>query len=82
MRGYGWRGSVWGIRRRVVLSHRQRINEYLSSLNLYRANSIKIALKNPAPNHHARLAEKALNLVSSAVAHKQSKKHVFQPSAE
>ena len=83
LRGYGWRGSVWGIRRRVILTHRQKINEYLSSLNLYRSNSVKVAFRNRASDHNARLAEQALNFVSSAVAHKQSsKKRVFQPSAE
>ncbi len=31
LRCYGWRGAMWGIRRRVYLHHRNRINDFLQT---------------------------------------------------
>ena len=38
---------MWGIRRRVVLQHRQQINEFLRPLKLYRSSSLQVAFRNP-----------------------------------
>ena len=38
---------MWGIRRRVVLQNRQKINDFLRTLKLYRSSSLQVAFRNP-----------------------------------
>ena len=71
-----------GTQRRAILTHREKINSFLRTLNLYKSKSLEVAFKNPPLDTDARNFEKLLNFVSRAVAYTQSqKKGVFQDHA-
>ena len=72
LRCFGWRGAMWGVRRKVVLSFREQINNFLRPLKLYRSKSLEIAFANPSPDGNFQRSEAHLSFVSPKVAHRQS----------
>ena len=72
LRVFGWRGNMWGVRRKAHLHHRDVINNFLEPLQLYRAKSLEIPLRNP--RRETAVIECAEEFVSPAVAYKNSLK--------
>lgn len=65
---------MWGVRRSVVLSYREQINNFLRPMKLYRSKSLDVSFKNPKPNGYFQDSEAHVVFVSPAVAQKQSLK--------
>lgn len=65
---------MWGIKRRVILGCRERINSFLRPLKLFRSKRLEIAFNNPSPDGNFQSSEAHLVFVSPDVAHKQSLK--------
>ena len=75
LRTFGWRGAMWGVKRKVDLLHRDRINEFIHPLKLYRATSLQVAFPNPHISNTGVLADDP-RFVSSQVAYRMCcKKH-------
>lgn len=83
LRQFGWRGAMWGVQRRVILSHRDKINSFLRPLGLYKSKSLEVAFRNPPSNSDDRNSERQLPLVSPQIAYQQSQSvgAVFQRPA-
>ena len=72
LRPFGWRGAMWGVQRRVILSYRDKINSFLRPLNLYRSKSLEVAFTNPTPNSGERAQEQLMQFVSPQDAYRNS----------
>ena len=70
LRTFGWRGAMWGVKRKVHLLHRDRINEFIKPLKIYRAKSLQVAFPNPHISNTGVLANDP-RFVSPEVAYKK-----------
>ena len=48
LRIFGWRGAMWGVKRKAHLHHRDRINEFIRPMKLFRSKSLEVAFRNPS----------------------------------
>ena len=48
---------MWGVKRKAHLLHRDRINEFIKPLKIYRATSLQVAFPNPHISNTGFLAE-------------------------
>ena len=73
---------MWGVKRKVHLLHRDRINEFIKPLKIYRAKSLQVAFPNPHISNTGVLANDP-RFVSPAAAYKKCfKKHSGSIHAE